>query len=269
MRTGLKIGFIGGGMMAGAIVAGLTRQQVLPPGQIYVSDHKEERCAELLEQYGIHASVSADFISEMDVLVLAVKPQAAAAALDEVRGALGRGTLFISIVAGLTLAALAEKLPEQPLVRVMPNTPLAVGAGMSAWARGSQVSEEQAALVQEIFSASGEALEVKEALLDAVTGLSGSGPAYGFLVIDALADGGVAAGLPRAAAIRLAAQTMLGAAQMVLATGEHPDVLRDQVTSPAGTTIAGVRVLEQQGLRGALMDAVIKASERSRELGQK
>jgi len=268
MVAGLKIGFIGGGMMAGAIVAGLTKKQVLPAGQIYVSDHKERRCAELREQYGVQASVSADFIADMDVLVLAVKPQAAGAALAEIRAAVRPETLVVSIVAGLTLATLAEALPAQPLVRVMPNTPLAVGAGMSAWARGGRADDEQAALVQEIFSASGEAIEVKEALLDAVTGLSGSGPAYGFLVIDALADGGVAAGLPRAAAIRLAAQTMLGAASMVLATGEHPDVLRDQVTSPAGTTIAGVRVLEQQGLRGALIDAVIAATERSRELGK-
>lgn len=269
MRTGLKIGFIGGGMMAGAIVAGLTGEQVLPAGQIYVSDHKEKRCAELRGKYGIRASVSADFMGDVDVLVLAVKPQAAAPALTEIRAAVRPETLVVSIVAGLTLSFLAQALPGQPLVRVMPNTPLSVGAGMSAWARGAQASEEQAALVQEIFSASGEAMEVKEALLDAVTGLSGSGPAYGFLVIDALADGGVAAGLPRTAAIRLAARTMLGAAQMVLSTGEHPDVLRDQVTSPAGTTIAGVRVLEQQGLRGALIDAVIAAAERSRELGNK
>jgi pyrroline-5-carboxylate reductase len=172
-------------------------------------------------------------------------------------------------VAGLTLASLQETLGELPLVRVMPNTPLAVGAGMTAFAVNDLVDASACAAVQEIFSSGGEAIQVKEAQLDAVTGLSGSGPAYGFLVIDALADGGVAAGLRRADAIKLAAQTMLGAAQMVLKTGSHPDVLRDQVTSPAGTTIEGVRVLEKNGLRSSLIEAVVAAAEKSKALGKK
>ena len=151
----------------------------------------------------------------------------------------------------------------------MPNTPLAVGAGMSAYACGKRTTKGDASVVQELLSAAGEAVQVQEAAMDAVTGLSGSGPAYGFLMIDALSDGGVAAGLKRDVATKLAAQTLLGAAKMVLATGKHPDVLRDQVMSPAGTTIAGVRVLEQQGLRGALIDAVLAATEKSRELGKK
>jgi pyrroline-5-carboxylate reductase len=198
-----------------------------------------------------------------------VKPQVAAKALEEIKTGMANETVLVSIVAGLTLASLEEALGQRPLVRVMPNTPLAVGAGMTAFAVSTLVEEEPCAVVREIFASSGEAIQVKEEQLDAVTGLSGSGPAYGFLVIDALADGGVAAGLKRADAIKLAAQTMLGAAQMVLKTGSHPDVLRDQVTSPAGTTIEGVRTLEKAGLRSALIEAVLAAAERSRALGRK
>ena len=151
----------------------------------------------------------------------------------------------------------------------MPNTPVAVGAGMSAVSLGSKASPADGALVEKIFGAVGKAVIVKESAMDAVTGLSGSGPGYGFLIIDALADAGVHAGLPRASAITLAAQTLLGAAKMVLETGMHPAALRDQVTSPAGTTIAGIRVLEQQGVRGALMDAVQAAADKSKAMGKK
>ena len=151
----------------------------------------------------------------------------------------------------------------------MPNTPLMVGEGMAALAPGKRASAEQVQLVRELFLACGRAIVVKENVIDAVTGLSGSGPAYAFLVIDAMADGGVAAGLSRQDAIMLAAQTLLGSAKMVLETGTHPDVLRDQVTSPAGTTIAGVRVLEQHGVRGAFIDAVMAATEKSAAMGKK
>ena len=269
MLENVKLGFIGGGAMAEAITAGLVGNKVISPTNIFISDHKAARCEELARNYGVQAKVGADFLSKVDFLVLAVKPQVAGKALAEIKDSLPKSTVLISIVAGLTLASLEEVLGSRPLVRVMPNTPLAVGAGMSAFAVSDAVSEEAGEAVREIFASGGEAIQVKEEQLDAVTGLSGSGPAYGFLVIDALADGGVAAGLKRADAIKLAAQTMLGAAQMVLKTGNHPDVLRDQVTSPAGTTIEGVRVLEKAGLRSSLIEAVIAATEKSKALGRK
>lgn len=269
MLADVKLGFIGGGAMAEAITAGLIGGKVLPAGNIFISDHKAARCEELADRYGVNAKVEADFLPKVDFLILAVKPQVAAKALAEIKDGLARETVLISIVAGLTLDSLEGALGQRPLVRVMPNTPLAVGAGMSAMAVNALVDEEAAVAVREIFASGGEAVQVKEEQLDAVTGLSGSGPAYGFLVIDGLADGGVAAGLKRSDAIKLAAQTMLGAAKMVLKTGSHPDVLRDQVTSPAGTTIEGVRTLEKAGLRSALIEAVLAAAERSRALGRK
>ncbi len=268
----LKVGFIGGGAMGGAIVAGITAAGIVAPEHVYVSDHKQARCDELHEKYGVVATVGAEgFAGSVDVLFIAVKPQVADDAIDEIKKLVRKETLIISIVAGLKLNALREAFDYQnnPYVRVMPNTPLAVGEGMSAFACGEHVKEKERAIVSSLLSSAGRAVEVKESLLDAVTGLSGSGPAYVFLMIDALADGGVAAGLKRADAIELAAQTVLGSARMVLESGQHPDVLRDQVTSPAGTTIAGVRVLEQHGFRGALIDAVLAATEKSRELGKK
>lgn len=268
MLENVKLGFIGGGAMAEAITAGLVRSAVIPAENIYISDHKAARCEELAKKYGVQAEVGAGFLSKVDFLILAVKPQVAGKALEEIKG-MARETVLVSIVAGLNLASLQEALGDRPMVRVMPNTPLAVGAGMTAFAVNDLVDEAACNAVREIFISSGEVVQVKEAQMDAVTGLSGSGPAYGFLVIDALADGGVAAGLKRADAIKLAAQTMLGAAQMVLKTGSHPDVLRDQVTSPAGTTIEGVRVLEKAGLRSAMIEAVLAAAERSIALGNK
>lgn len=268
MSMDLRVGFIGGGAMAEAIVAGIT-QGTVSRENIYVSDHKAARCQQLAEQYGIHASVGADsFLGHVDVLFLAVKPQAAAKAIAEVKDKVKGTTLILSIVAGLTLDVLEVSFAEQPVVRIMPNTPLSVGAGMSVFACGTRAGEAESAIVAELLSSVGRAIEVTESAMDAVTGLSGSGPAYVFLLIDALSDGGVAAGLKRDDATLLAAQTVYGAAKMVLETGKHPDALRDQVTSPAGTTIAGVRVLENRGLRGALIDAVIAATEKSKDLGK-
>ncbi len=264
-----KIGFIGGGMMASAIVAGLTERMHCDPDHIFVSDLSEDRCAFLRDTYHVNASVGAeDFLSKVDTLVLAVKPQAAQAAMAQNAPKTPEKTVVMSIVAGLTLASLEACFKKQPIVRVMPNTPLSVGVGMSAYALNAKAEKADVSCVEQILSACGRAVRVQESMMNAVTGLSGSGPAYGFLMIDALSDGGVMAGLPRQTATLLAAQTLLGAAQMVLETGKHPDVLRDQVTSPAGTTIAGVRVLERQGVRGALIDAVLAATERSEELGR-
>ena len=265
----MKIGFIGGGSMAEALTSGILAQQVATPQQIYISDHKQKRCEELQKKYKVIASVGAEnFLSGIDVLFLAIKPQAAEKALQEVFQSVSEDTLIVSIVAGLSLEKLEHFFTTQPVVRVMPNTPMSVGEGMSAYALGSHASAADRERIQGILSAAGRAVCVKESDMDAVTGLSGSGPAYAFLMIDALSDGGVAAGLPRKEAITLAAQTLLGAAKMVLETGKHPDELRDQVTSPAGTTIAGVRVMEQRGVRGALLDAVLAAADKSKAMGK-
>mgnify|MGYP000845725140 FL=1 len=265
----MKLALIGGGMMAEAVIAGVLREAVLPAEAVFVSEHKAARAEELKEAYGVQAFCSAEsFLGDMDVVILAVKPNAAEAALLEIRGALRSDAVLVSIVAGLPLPKLEALLPGQPVVLVMPNTPLAVGEGMSAYALGSRAGAAHEEAIRTILAAAGKVVCVKESLMDAVTGLSGSGPAFAFLVIDALADGGVAAGLSRKDARLLAAQTLLGSAKMALDTGRHPDELRDQVTSPAGTTIAGLRVLEQRAVRGAFLDAVLSAAEKSKSLGE-
>jgi pyrroline-5-carboxylate reductase len=209
----------------------------------------------------------AEVAASSDVIILAVKPgdmQALCAALAEVKGS----RLYLSIAAGVSLAQLETWLGgKQRVIRSMPNTPALVGVGAAAFARGRQANAKDVALATKILGAVGTADEVSEKLLDAVTGLSGSGPAYVYTVIEALADGGVLMGLPRAAAVRLAAQTVAGAAEMVLLSGKHPAALRDEVTSPGGTTIAGLEKLEQHGLRNALMQAVRAATEKSKALG--
>jgi pyrroline-5-carboxylate reductase len=189
--------------------------------------------------------------------------------LEELRSLLKPSQLVISIAAGVTLSALSQALGDRVrLVRVMPNTPCLVGQGASGFAMGRAATQEDAALTMSLLSTVGIAVQVPESLLDAVTGLSGSGPAYAFEMIEALSDGGVFAGLPRDVATRLAAQTLLGAAKMVLATGQHPGALKDAVASPGGTTIAGLHELERGGLRGTLMNAVVAATRRSQELGR-
>lgn len=265
----MKIGFIGGGMMGEALMKGIIAQGKVSPSDIYVSEKSAQRAEYLKNELKVRAEIgSAGFIGDMDMVFLAIKPQVAASAMAEAVQGMKKDTLVISIVAGLTIASLESCFTRQPVVRVMPNTPLASGAGMSCYARGSRATVEDGARVGELLASCGRAAEVDETALDAVTGLSGSGPAYAFMVIGALADGGVAAGLPRAMAIELAAQTLFGSAKMVLETGKHPEVLRDAVTSPAGTTIAGVRALEAAGVRSAFIEAVIAATERSKELGR-
>ena len=266
----MKIGFIGGRAMGESILTGALSKGLVASKDVFVSEIREERCQELKKTHGVNAVPDDDFVKTagLDSLILAVKPQVVTKVMAALKGKVPEDVLIASIVAGLPMKTINEYFPKNPIVRIMPNTPLAVGEGMSCYARNERVSVKAAKNIRDILDSCGQAVEVPESLLDAATGLSGSGPAYGFLMIDALADGGVAAGLPRKTAILLAAQTLLGAAKMVLETGKHPDVLRDQVTSPAGTTIAGIRVLEQQGIRGALIDAVIAGTERSKELGK-
>ena len=270
MKKDLAIGFIGGGAMGEALIAGFLGNFPLNAENIYVSEFFPARCDYLNDKYGVKAKSGAvDFGDAIDLLFLAVKPKDIEAAMAEVAPKIKSETVVVSIVAGLKLETIEKYFDRQPVVRVMPNTCMMVGASMSAYAYGSLANKENAGVVGELLSGVGKAVEVPENLMDAVTGLSGSAPAYAFLMIDALSDGGVAAGLPRQTATLLAAQTLLGAAKMVLETGRHPDDLRDQVTSPAGTTIAGIRALEEGGVRAALINAVLAATERSAELGKK
>ena len=263
-----QIGIIGGGAMAEAMIAGMTAEGAVPPSHIFISEHKAARCDVLRQTYHVNAQVGAeDFLPHLDVLVLAVKPAAAAAAMHETAPYLRRGALVLSIVAGLTMAQIAAAYPRHPIIRAMPNTPLAVGAGMSAYACSGDADASARKAVDVVLGTAGRVVEVKECDLDAVTGLSGSGPAYAFLMIEALTDGGVAAGLRHDTAQVFAAQTLLGAAQMVL-DGAAPAALRAAVTSPAGTTAAGLRVMENAGVRAALIEAVLAAAERSKELGK-
>ena len=263
-----QIGIIGGGAMAEAMIAGMTAEGAVPPSHIFISEHKAARCDVLRQTYHVNAQVGAeDFLPHIDILVLAVKPAAAAAAMHETAPYLRRGALVLSIVAGLTMAQIAAAYPRHPIIRAMPNTPLAVGAGMSAYACSGDADASARKAVDVVLGTAGRVVEVKECDLDAVTGLSGSGPAYAFLMIEALTDGGVAAGLRHDTAQVFAAQTLLGAAQMVL-DGAAPAALRAAVTSPAGTTAAGLRVMENAGVRAALIEAVLAAAERSKELGK-
>ncbi|MBX9585493.1 MAG: pyrroline-5-carboxylate reductase [Gemmataceae bacterium] len=264
------IGFVGAGQMATALAAGWSRAGLLDAARSRASDPYPAARTKFEPATGVKAVGSnAEVAAAADVLVLAVKPQAMAGVLAELRPHLAGRHLVVSIAAGVTLEALAAGLGEGVrLVRVMPNTPCLVGASASGYAAGPAATPEDVALVGELFGAVGVAMPVPEKLLDAVTGLSGSGPAFVYVMIEALADGGVRAGLPRDVAQALAAQTVLGSAKMVLETGQHPAALKDAVASPGGTTIAGLHALERAGLRAALMDAVTAAADRARELGK-
>ena len=265
-----KIAFFGGGNMAEALIKGLITAGTVKPGHILVTDVSADRLAHLSKTYGVVAQKSnPDAARSADVIILSVKPQVIEKVLAETASVLDEKKLVISIAAGVSLAKIERLLKEGTrVVRVMPNTPALVLAGATALAAGQHATQEDLALSQGIFNSVGRAVVVDEKLMDAVTGLSGSGPAYVFLIIDALSDAGVKAGLPRPLALELAAQTVYGSAKMVLETKEHPGKLRDMVTSPGGTTIEGLHALEKGKLRATLMNAVEAATARSRELGK-
>lgn len=269
MPETLNIGFIGAGKMATALAKGFLNQGMVAASGLAASDvFAPARDAFAAETGGRAVAGNREVVQQAEVIFLAVKPDQVAGALASVRSDWTAGKLLISIAAGVSLGRLQAALKEDArIVRVMPNTPALVGESASAFTCGAACVEGDAALVQQLLSAVGLAYEVKESLLDAVTGLSGSGPAYVYQFIEALSDGGVAAGLPRDMATRLAAQTVLGAARMVLETGQHPGALKDQVTSPGGTTIEGLHELEKGGFRGTVMNAVRAATAKSRELG--
>ena len=263
-----KIGFIGGGALTESVVKGIVGK-FLSAENIFVSDHKKNRCDELKKNYKINSEVGAEnFLSEVKILIFAVKPKDAEKTFAEVQNKIPADTIILSAIAGLKISAIKNFFPKNPICRVMPNVALSVGEGMTAYSADEKISDAEKVLIKNFWSAVGRAVEVDEKLLDAVTGLSGSGSAYAFLMIDALADGGVLAGLSRKISIELAAQTLLGAAKMVLETGEHPDALRDKVASPAGTTIEGIRILERGGVRSSLIEAVIAATEKSKKLSE-
>ena len=264
----IMIGFIGAGQMATALAKGFLKAGSVSPSSIVACDVYPTAGERFVEQTGGQfAASNAQLASECQVIFLAVKPQQMSQAMADIRTAIRPDHLIVSIAAGVTLKTMASGLGEHVrMIRVMPNTPSLVGCGASALSRGSKATDDDVALIQRLLSNVGIAVEVPEKLMDAVTGLSGSGPAYVYQIIESLSDGGVRMGLPRDTATKLAAATVLGAAQMVLTTGQHPGSLKDAVTSPGGTTIAGLHALERGGLRGILMNAVEAATERAREL---
>jgi pyrroline-5-carboxylate reductase len=268
MTKAFSLGVIGVGNMGSALVRGIVRAGAVPAERIIVADADTARAAALTDELGVrHAQTNAEAAAESDFVVLVVKPGEVAAPLAELSPVVGGGQTVVSMATGVTLKRIAQALGEArpSLIRVMPNTPALVGAGMFAVA-APEVPADRVAALERILSAVGEVVQVREELMDAVTGLSGSGPAFVFVFIEALADGGVAAGLPRAVAHQLAVQTVAGAARLVQETGQHPGALKDAVASPGGTTIAGLAELERGSFRGLVAAAVRAAAARAREL---
>jgi pyrroline-5-carboxylate reductase len=261
-------GFIGAGKMASALIHGMLRAGIAPAGAIFASDPLPAARSTLATDAGITVLESnLEVVKHSNVLILAVKPQSMNHVLAELRPAVAPEHLVVSIAAGITIDSIVHGLGRHSrVIRVMPNTPALVGEGISAFAPGGGARPEDNDLVEAFLGSVGRAVRVSEPMLDAVTGLSGSGPAFVYLMIEALSDGGVRAGLPRDVANLLAVQTVLGSAKMVRETGLHPGVLKDQVASPGGTTIAGLHALELAGVRGAFIEAVVAASRRSSEL---
>jgi pyrroline-5-carboxylate reductase len=268
-----QLGIIGGGVMGEALLSRLIAQKIYQPLEVIVSEPQSSRRTFLQQHYGVEVTAeNRRVLLGTPVLLLAVKPQVFEAIAPELAEAMAQlpaqsAPLVISILAGVPLSKLETAFPNLPAIRAMPNTPATVGAGMTAISLGKNTSDVDKQTAQKLFSAVGEVVEVPEPLMDAVTGLSGSGPAYVAMMVEALSDGGVAAGLPRAIATQLALQTLKGTVQLLQETGIHPAQLKDQVTSPGGTTIAGVAALESTGFRSALIQAVQAATKRSRELG--
>jgi pyrroline-5-carboxylate reductase len=270
MSATLSIGFLGAGKMATALARGLIRAKLADADQVFASDPvAAARTAFARETGGKVVATNVEVAQSAKALFLAVKPDQVAAVLAEVREYFTSDHVLISIAAGVPIAKMEGGLPSGArVIRVMPNTPALVGESAAGFALGKAATVADGESVQKLFSAVGMAFQVKEYLLDAVTGLSGSGPAYVYQFIEAMSDGGVAAGLPRDVATKLAAQTVLGSAKMVLETGQHPGALKDMVTSPGGTTIEGLHELEKGKLRGTVISAVRAATETSKKLGQ-
>jgi len=265
-----KIGFIGGGKMGEALCKGIINAKLNEAGNIMVSDVVVERCKLLSKETGIETTQNnKDIASFADVIILAVKPQMMGEVLDQLKNDITSRHLVVSIAAGIPIRFIESRLQTGVrIIRVMPNTPCLIGVSATAFALGKSANDTDGQLVHDLFNAVGKVFRLDEKYLDAVTGLSGSGPAYVYLFIEALSDGGVKMGLPRDVATILAAQTVMGSAKMVLETGQHPAQLKDAVTSPGGTTIEGLSKLEDYGFKSAVINAVEAATLKSKKLGE-
>ncbi|KAF5737653.1 pyrroline-5-carboxylate reductase-like [Tripterygium wilfordii] len=262
-----KLGFIGAGKMAESIAKGVVSAGVLPPSRICTAVHSNQSRRDAFQSFDVSVlSDNSAVVEDSDVVVFSVKPQVAKAVILQLKPMLTKRKLLVSVAAGVKLKDLQEWAGNDRFIRVMPNTPAAVGEAASVMSLGGTATVEDGELIAKLFGSVGKIWRADEKLFDAITGLSGSGPAYIFLAIEALADGGVAAGLPRELALGLASQTVLGAASMASKAGKHPGQLKDDVASPGGTTIAGIHELEKAGFRGILMNAVVAAAKRGREL---
>lgn len=259
---------IGTGAMGSALISGFLRACLISPEDLFASDVRQEPLIQLGDRFKIRLVANNSEAAQFGrVLIIAVKPVQVKNVLEEIAPLLTPDHLVISIAAGITLAYLEARVPQGiPVIRAMPNIPALIGEGVTVLALGKYAGVKEREEAEALFGSVGQVITLPEENIDAVTGLSGSGPAYIFLILDALADGGVKMGLPRQIAMELALQTMMGAARMVARTGDHPGLLKDRVTSPGGSTIAGLHVLEQGGLRGLLISAVEAATKRAREL---
>ncbi len=269
MLENKKIGFIGAGVMGKAIIGGLIESGFVKKESIFASEINQELANNVSNELGIDTSTDNKKIAEgSDILFICTKPFVMKDVLDEIKNNLTENTLVISIAAGVSSETIEDCINKPvPVIRTMPNTPVLVKEGMVALCRGKYVTDEHIELAKNLFEQTGKCIEVPEKLINTVTGISGSGPAFMYLIIDALADGGVKKGLPKKTAIELAAQTALGAAKMILETGKHPAILKDEVTTPGGTTIAGLMTMEEHGIRSALAKTVQNTAEKADELG--
>lgn len=259
----LGAGKIGEALLSGLLTAGR------PAHSLCISERSEERAVELSARYGVRATSPGEAAAEADVLIVAVKPQDIGALIDQIAPTITQGTLVVSVAAGLPTSLYESRLPAgTPVVRVMPNTPIVVREAMSAISPGTHATAEHLQLVQDLLATVGKVVRVPESQQDAVTALSGSGPAYFFFLVEAMIDAGILLGLPRSVSAQLIIQSAIGSATMLRDTGEHPVTLREAVTSPGGTTIAAIRELENHGVRAALLSAIEAAATRSTELGR-
>ena len=271
MKKKKVIGFIGIGNMGEALIAGLLKAKFITPEHILVYDADGERLRSIQKKYDVKKASDNNYLSsQCDILLLCVKPQSMKEVIEEIADSLDPSKLLISIAAGVPLYAIETYARKQlRLIRVMPNINVLVQEGVSAIAPGNLATDEDIKWAKAIFDCVGKSIAIHESLMDAVTGLSGSGPAYVFLMIEALTDAGVHLGMTRSQAFTLVTQTVMGSVKLLSHTGEHPALLREKVTSPGGTTAAGLYKLEEGGLRKILIDAVIAATQRSKELGNK
>ncbi|MEI7473610.1 MAG: pyrroline-5-carboxylate reductase [bacterium] len=264
-----KIGFIGAGKMAQAIINGVLKSNFTKTENIYTFEPDLNTVKALKHNLEINfCKNNNEVVQNSDIIIICVKPHFVETVLKEINGSLNKNKIIVSIAAGVSTKKMEQSIDSGiPVVRVMPNTPALVGEGMSALCKGKYCSDETLSYIKELFSKLGRAIEVEEKFINAVTGISGSGPAFMYLIIEALADGGVKLGLRKDVALELAAQTALGAAKMILETGKHPSILKDEVTTPAGTTAEGLYSMEKDNIRASLIRTVIKTARRADELG--